>query len=316
MQVFDSQLHCLLCGIPLTQVLMNVKDTDGTEIFSILQCVNCKLGVTHPHPSNIADYYTDVYRVNRHGFTARHCARRRLKWINQFYKNNNGKLLDIGCGEGTFLLAAKHAGWEALGTELNPNIALSRNIDVKKCLDEVQSLAPFNCITLWHSLEHMYDPQDMISSLHSLLAPNGMVFIAVPNAQGWQAKIFGEKWLHRDVPRHLYHFSKQSLLRLLHINGYKVQKIWHQEFEYDLLGWSQSMLNHLCQSQNVFFGLLTKRKIASTQVTQLMNWLGGFFFSFVALPLVPLASLFGAGGTIIFAARKSPACDRKVPIAL
>lgn len=295
---------CIFCSIPLNTILNNVQDPSSKEIFSILQCKKCKLEVTYPQPPNIRDYYPRQYHGNRHGFTAQVCARRRLKWVNQFHKINKGRLLDIGCGDGTFLHTAERDGWCVYGTEINSTIASSKKIEVRESLDDMQSLAPFDCITLWHSLEHMAEPKKIISCINTMLAPNGTVFIAVPNAHGLQSRLFGKKWLHRDVPRHLYHFGPAPLLKLLGENGFKPLKIWHQEFEYDVMGWSQSTLNYFFTKQNIFFNLLTDRSTNVSPLIKILNWICGTSLSLLALPLVLLTSMLSMGGTLVVATKK------------
>jgi len=154
-----------------------------------------------------------------------------------------GHLLDVGCGDGTFLLAARAAGWSVAGTEMNTAPARQAGLDVYAAISDVRSLAPFDSITLWHTFEHLTDPRATLGEIRGLLSPKGVLIIAVPNAGGLQARAFGAKWFHLDVPRHLYHFTRPSLANLLRSEGFIPFREWHQEFEYDLLGWSQSALN-------------------------------------------------------------------------
>ncbi|HEV2114268.1 MAG TPA: class I SAM-dependent methyltransferase [Terriglobales bacterium] len=254
-------------------------------------------------PADLSRYYS-AYYGGRHGFTAQFCARRRLRWINRYRKAGHLKLLDIGCGEGTFLLAARAAGWEVAGTEMNPALARANRLDVHATLQETAPFAPFDCITLWHSLEHMRDPRSIVAKARELLALGGTLLVAVPNAAGWQARIFGAHWLHRDVPRHLYHFGPTALGSLLEREGFTVTHFWNQEFEYDLLGWSQSALNAISGTPNLFFSTITGRKPNAKVLARFANVLGGVVFSAIALPLVPLGALAQAGGTLVVAARK------------
>jgi 2-polyprenyl-3-methyl-5-hydroxy-6-metoxy-1,4-benzoquinol methylase len=113
------------------------------------------------------------------------------------------RLLDIGCGEGTFLRAARKRGWEAIGTELNSAPARRLGLEVFNSLDECADRGPFDCVTLWHSLEHMPDPWAVIARIRRLVADHGLLLIAVPDFEGLQSKTFGASWLHLDMPRHL-----------------------------------------------------------------------------------------------------------------
>src|SRR5262249_27857314 len=130
-------------------------------------------------------------------------------------------------------------------------------LEVFEQIEQASGLAPFDCITLWHSLEHLQDPLSSLKSAVSLLRPQGWCIIAVPDGSGLQARMFGAEWLHLDVPRHLFHFNSQSLRQLLETTGFEIRQTWHQEFEYDAMGWVQSALNKLLPTPNVFFQTLT-----------------------------------------------------------
>ncbi len=189
--------------------------------------------------------------------TASYCARRRLRILRQVVGGAAGHLLDIGCGDGTFLLAARTAGWSVVGTEMNTAPARQAGLAVYPNISDMHSRAPFDAITLWHTFEHLAGPRAMLEDIRRLLSANGAQIIAVPNAGGLQARIFGPQWFHLDVPRHLCHFTRSSLANLLQSEGFLPSREWHQEFEYDLLGWSQSALNLLAPGRpNLFFDLL------------------------------------------------------------
>ncbi len=131
------------------------------------------------------------------------------------------KLLDIGCGTGAFLIAAKNKGWKVTGLETN---ALARKNLQKKddkisVFTEIDSLMSdnqlFDVITLWHVLEHIPDYKDYLHKIHQLLKPGGYVIIAVPNFKSYDAKHYGYFWAAYDVPRHLWHFSQSALKSIL-----------------------------------------------------------------------------------------------------
>ena len=241
---------------------MEVRDPLTNEIFSIEQCIRCGLGHTLPQPVELGNYYIAGYYGNRHGFTARHCSRRRLCFVNSAITGGKfGRLLDIGCGDGSFLLEARIAGWEVMGTELNPVLARELGLDVKENLAQLGNGERFDCITMWHTLEHMRDIPSTLKRVAALLDTNGKLIVAVPDWGGVQAAIFRERWLHLDVPRHLYHFDHDSLKYCLESAGLSLERQWHHEFEYDLLGWSQSALNWLMTVPNVFFDILTGKAV-------------------------------------------------------
>ena len=297
--------RCRLCGDALRIRYPVVHDTGTGDSFSIVTCSSCGLGHTQPIPSDWERYYPPAYHGGRHGATAAHCVRRRMRWVQQIAGKAEGRaLLDIGCGDGTFLLRARQQGWRVAGTELKPEAARQSGLDVRTTLAEVAGIGAVDCVTLWHSLEHMVDPIATLRSAVALLRPEGFVLLAVPDAGGLQASAFAEDWLHLDVPRHVFHFTRASLLQLVETSGLRPLRMWHQEFEYDLLGWSQSALNRMSWTPNAWFDQLRGRP-AQGVLPQLLTAAAGIALSAGALPLVLAGTLLGRGGTLILAAQKA-----------
>jgi 2-polyprenyl-3-methyl-5-hydroxy-6-metoxy-1,4-benzoquinol methylase len=81
-------------------------------------------------------------------------------------------------------------------------------------------------ITLWHVLEHLPDLEQTMNQLKSLLAPGGVLIIAVPNFEAYEASVFKEHWAAYDVPRHLYHFNRNAVERLANNHGLKIARIY------------------------------------------------------------------------------------------
>lgn len=298
---------CNACGGELTEHLREIYDPQTKERFAVRKCDRCGLGHTVPSPEDLTPYYGLSYYGKRHGFTAAYCVQRRFRILASVMGWEAGRrLLDVGCGDGTFLMIAKQRGWKVVGTEMNPHMARRAGFDVRSTIEDASDYAPFDCITLWHSLEHMRDPKSALMTLSGLLASNGTLLTAVPNAGGLQAKVFRRKWFHWDVPRHLYHFDSQSLGYLLRSCGFSVKRQWHQELEYDLIGWSQSTLNLLLPIPNVFFywltGKLGKVHGEAGSGVRTMSILLGTTLSLAFLPAVTVGSLFGRGGTLVIAA--------------
>ncbi len=301
---------CNACGGELKTRFPAVTDPQTGELFAVAACVACGLGHTTPQPADLEPYYGQTYHGGRHGFTARYCVKRRLRLLSSVAGGKRGRLLDIGCGDGAFLLGATAEGWDVLGTEMNPGLARAAGINlVHETIEEARAQAPFDCITLWHSLEHMRDPRATLKAVASLLAPGGLLLVAVPDAEGLQARLFGAGWFHLDVPRHLYHFGARSLKGLLVAAGFEPLRRWHQEFEYDLLGWSQSALNLMCPTPNLFFNQLTGRRTEAGSAQVAASYSLGVILSAVALPATAIGTLSKRGGTLIMAARLQASAD-------
>jgi len=294
---------CNLCGNTLISRFPKVIDPLTNETFAIHTCTECGLGHTVPQPKELSRYYGNVYYGNRHGVTASYCTKRRLGFVAAATKEKTGtKLLDIGCGDGSFLLAARESGWAVVGTEINPELPRAAGLDVRETIEQVSDRAPFDCITMWHTLEHMRDVALTLSQLSRLLAPEGTLLIAVPDIGGLQSRLFKHNWLHLDVPRHLYHFDAFSLSFGLSSAGFHVRHQWHQELEYDLIGWSQSALNCLFPVPNIFFDNLTGKKRNVSPLLNASSFVLGSILSGLSLPAVIAGTLFGRGGTLVVAA--------------
>ena len=201
------------------------------------------------------------------------------------------------------MIAARNDGWLVMGTEVNPDPPRRRGLDVASDLAELRDDATFDCITFWHSLEHLRDPLDTIRLARSHLSPEGVLLIAVPDNGGTQAKLFGRYWLHLDVPRHLYHFDRDSMAELLKTAAFAPLRWWNQEFEYDLLGFAQSSLNAVMPTANVFFDALSGRPTGSHSAEKLLNLAGGIALSAVGVPVVLLSAAATKGGTLVVAAK-------------
>ncbi|EDM45343.1 hypothetical protein SCB49_06037 [unidentified eubacterium SCB49] len=130
--------------------------------------------------------------------------------------NGTGNLLDIGAGTGDFLTVAKQNNWNVSGIEVNEqarNLAQKKGIHLLADIEDSGS-KKYDVITLWHVLEHIPDLEKMCAKLESLLTDNGHLIIAVPNYKSFDAIYYKEHWAAFDVPRHLWHFSQNSMKKL------------------------------------------------------------------------------------------------------
>jgi 2-polyprenyl-3-methyl-5-hydroxy-6-metoxy-1,4-benzoquinol methylase len=150
------------------------------------------------------------------------------KWnliTNQVSKKNIS-ILDIGCGTGDFLTLGNNL-YNVIGVEPNESakaIAEKKGLQIYSTLDEVLE-KKFDVITLWHVLEHVPNYDEYLIKIKSMLNNDGILIIAVPNYNSFDAKYYDNYWAAWDIPRHLWHFSKKSIqiiadkhqLKLIHI---------------------------------------------------------------------------------------------------
>jgi SAM-dependent methyltransferase len=297
---------CNVCNGTLISRFSKVRDPITNESFAILECTICGLGHTNPHPADLGRYYGKHYYGGRHGVTSKFCARRRLRFLERTAHNSTQKrLLDVGCGDGSFLLAARETGWKVMGTEMSPSPARDFGLDVRQALDHIADTERFDCVTMWHSLEHMKDIKSTLILVARHLAPQGHLIIAVPNTSSLQAKLFGPRWLHLDVPRHLYHFDPGSLRFILEDAGFRVHHTKRHEIEFDLIGWSQSALNYLNPMPNIFFDVLTGKGKGHSAWTKTSNLILGSMLTLAFAAALPVETLIGRSGTFVMVACKT-----------
>ncbi|MCH6233859.1 class I SAM-dependent methyltransferase [Aquiflexum sp. AIY15W] len=150
------------------------------------------------------------------------------------YTEKKGLLLDIGCGTGYFLLAAKQNGWKTWGIEPNDTarkIASGKKLKVSETLDDYKKSKKFDAISLYHVLEHIHDLRKSGKKIINLLKDNGTLFIAVPNIESYDAKAYGTNWAAFDVPRHLYHFNQETIRAFAEEMGLQIVGIEPQKFD-------------------------------------------------------------------------------------
>ncbi len=148
------------------------------------------------------------------------------------YLPAKGSLLDIGAGTGDFLEYASKKGWKVSGVEPNykaRTLAAQKNIHLTELLPKEEYT--YDAITMWHVLEHVYDLEDQLMWLKNKLSREGVLFIAVPNFESYDAALYKTDWAAYDVPRHLYHFSKKSIQLLFEEQNMQLIDVHPMKFD-------------------------------------------------------------------------------------
>ncbi len=197
------------------------------ELFNLLHDEDLDMLYTDPVPEELAKYYesenyishTDAKRsfVDRIYQMVKYWSVRSKMNLVESHVVGKKVLLDIGAGTGDFLLYAKKRGWSVSGIETNSSArALAKAKDLDLFKERPGGLIPKpTAISLWHVLEHLPDPKEYLKWIHTQLEEQGILIIAVPNFKSWDAKHYQSDWAAYDVPRHLWHFSKKSILELI-----------------------------------------------------------------------------------------------------
>jgi SAM-dependent methyltransferase len=264
-------------------------------------------------------YYGDARRyVIPVDFLLNRLQARRGDQIHEANGERAGAVLDIGCGRGLLLDELRKLGWTVAGTEISDAAArFARDVlqlDVK--VGDLRHLhfeeGAFDAVVLWHVLEHVDDPTSLLREVHRLVRPGGFVLLAVPNFGSIEAKLSRAGWFHLDVPRHVSHFTPETLVHVLNAERFKVERISYFSPEYDYFSFVQSVLNRLGVYQNSLYELLRARpaKLLQRKGTPgytrdaIANLALAPFLILLALVFVPLAAWLGRGATMIVSARK------------
>jgi SAM-dependent methyltransferase len=248
--------RCPVCHSTAIRPVLAAKDhTVSGETFSIFECASCSLRFTQdvPAPDRIGEYYkaeayishtnTSKGLVNRLYKTVRkHTLKQKRRLIERITGKKTGRILDLGAGTGAFAHTMKAGGWTVTGLEPD---AQARETAGKLFGIELQDISifpgltgPFDAITMWHVLEHVHDLGGYMDRLAALLAPEGKLFVAVPNYTSGDAETYGAFWAAWDVPRHLYHFSPAAMKKLVENHGLKIERyipMWFDSYYVSLL---------------------------------------------------------------------------------
>lgn len=267
---------CPACNAPsMGQVFMaRPLDYSLKERFNILVCGQCGHGKTEvalegaPHMSALYEggSYDSEERAWHLIVTPflRYLEQKKLKYLGS-EKSIGRRLLEVGCGKGRFLEVARNAGYKVYGLEPSARsyaLAHLRLGDVVapaglESIENAEGLkGQYDIIVLWHVLEHLLNPDEVLMRIRGLLAAEGKVLIAVPNFASYQAKIGKENWYHLDPPRHLHHFTPKSLKVFVERNDLSVERVFFNSFYHDYVGELITLTNILLPDKNVVFNML------------------------------------------------------------
>ena len=211
---------CPLCSHSGTREWLNAPDRlhGRREQYQLVRCPSCSLVwlCRPPKPSEMHLHYTDAYDKlisvagndpARWGF--------RLDAIARF--KQSGALLDLGCSAGSFLESMHGDSWRLFGIEMSAKAARTAEarsgaqVFVGDILDAQFPRESFDVVTCFDVLEHVYEPRRVMQRIAEWLKPGGIFYVLVPNIDSAEARVFRSYWHGLELPRHLFHFSPDSL---------------------------------------------------------------------------------------------------------
>lgn len=236
--------YCCACGSKEVKPVFKVLDHSITkESFHIGECVSCafRFTIDPPLEKDCGHYYQSEDYVS-HSDTSKGLINKLYHLVRQWMLSKKSKLidsfggdktiLDIGSGTGYFLQFMQKKGYLVKGVEVDDK---ARSYSIEKFgLDVISPTGlknyvgdeTFDVITLWHVLEHLYEPDQYWKIFDRRLKDNGFLVIALPNYKSLDGHYYQQFWAAYDVPRHLWHFNVHSLQKMAERNGFVVtQKI-------------------------------------------------------------------------------------------
>lgn len=143
---------------------------------------------------------------------------------------SSGRLLDIGCSNGSFVRAASRVGWEACGLELeSDSFELARSQGVTVYNSELSELDfpenSFSAVTMWQVIEHVHSPASLITEIARILKPGGVLAVSTPNIKSLGWRLLREDWGAVEPQVHLHLFQPSGLARLMNDCGLKTREV-------------------------------------------------------------------------------------------
>jgi SAM-dependent methyltransferase len=289
---------CAWCGAPLRP--------GPQDALATLACSICGARTTWPIPTD-ADLelaYGSWYRPAEGRFSgvgdralrfSRGRLARRLDRIAP-----PGPILDVGAGDGALLDALGSVGRKASGLERR-----STRPDVREArLPEIEG--EFAAVVFWHSLEHLREPGASLDRAAELLAPGGVVVVAMPNLDSLQAQAFGDRWFALDLPRHLVHVPAPTLLTRLRELGLEPTRVSHLRGGQVVFGWLHGIVGSLSDNADLYDAI--RRPEARRHPMSSAQRAATLAAGAVAMPVSVACTLLEAGlrrgGTVYVEARR------------
>ncbi|MEM6524351.1 MAG: class I SAM-dependent methyltransferase [Bacteroidota bacterium] len=239
--MFERLDQCPICeGSDIQNDQIITDHSVSKEEFALSKCQTCGFLFTNPRPTedNLSKYYRSLEYISHQNKTntlvnkvysivRKYTLKWKLRLVSRYI--SKGKILDIGCGTGHFLQVMQNAGWKTYGVEPDDTARNTATQMVGKDFihNSLYSLPSekFDVVTLWHVLEHVSELDSQFKIIKQHLAPSGRLLVAVPNHRSFDAQHYQQFWAGYDVPRHLYHFDRNTMQVISKKVGLKIVDI-------------------------------------------------------------------------------------------
>lgn len=286
--------------------------------FSFKRCKKCRKFLLEPRPpkEELGLYFSEDYfgKKEESKFIGPgekfidYFRSKRARSVMKLVKPG-GNILDFGCGSGQFLAKLSDYGFKCYGTELSAETAKralkikSINVHFGDITGKTYRTEMFDLASIWHVLDHLYNPDEMINYISKWVKHSGCLMIAFPNMDSWQAKVFKGDWFGSDPLRTFFHYDMDSIKYLLDNNGFAILKVNHLSWEQNLYWILQSILHKFGFKRNDFYEFLKGNR-------NLEFWRDVLQIFLILIFMIPsiifafLEALFNHGGSLEITAKK------------
>ncbi len=239
-----ENVHCNLCDsretLPVRVAHVRLYGRDNA--FHVVRCARCGLVYVNPRPDKEElrayyprEYQSDMQRAVSDGWDnpvirvgLEMVLRRRMPSASP-----GGRLLDIGCTTGRYLMNLREKGWDVQGVEIDADAAdIARSqYGLTVHTGDAEDVLPkfdgesLDVITMWHVIEHFSNPLTVLQEVRRILKPGGLLMLELPNFACPFASLFGQYWFPLEVPRHLYQFTPKTLAAMLEKAGFRLTRV-------------------------------------------------------------------------------------------
>ena len=234
-------VRCNLCEADDTIKLFSLRVPEHhagrfiRDEWDVVRCRQCGLVYVNPRPDARAmEVFYSFESAEDHRFVQnwfvesadlqRPTWRQVMRAVSRY--RTSGRLLDVGCGAGSFLVEARRLGYEVMGQDIAPFM-------VEYCrsqqgltiyaddLDSLPESSSFDCVTAFDMIEHHPDPKRLLRKIHELLKPGGLVVVGTHDIGNWFARLYGPRWRHMHF-FHLTYFTRRTLAEMLRACGFRI----------------------------------------------------------------------------------------------
>jgi SAM-dependent methyltransferase len=248
--MMSKEERCRICGSDNVSFLFECTDNlVSFRQFPVIKCGGCGFRFTGKAPESpeISVYYESEKYISHtdsgegvagilYSVARAVMMRRKSSLVRMASQRKQGSVLDIGAGTGHFVGTMIKRGWRAEGIEVSGTArkvakrihGISLHEGLCEWLFPKES---FDAVTMWHVLEHLHKPEEYLKIISSLLKPDGTLLIALPNPLSADANYYRKDWAGWDVPRHLWHFSPDSIKILVEREGFTLKGVKRLPFD-------------------------------------------------------------------------------------